>query len=335
MAAVSPWPGCENAFERECALWWRRSATVVARRPIAVRRARPRRKIKGGIQGAGLDVHATQPAGEPSQTHVCIDGSGPPLRQRQVQADMRIQGAAVGQQLGSVPGAARRDINVVAIHRRIEQDETSIRRQTLRAVNCRGVGMTKPCAAMLVGDVGGPEGGAPPVDGDADERIAGITMVDPRDGAGGPVDNAEAILAYQKPDLVTPRELQRLSMPRRRDGGDGDFMAVDVAGLLQPCADFLIERPHLGWTTDAPFRETAAAIAAARASGVLAVEMEAAALYTFARKRNKAVLCLAHVTNTMGLAERDFEKGEAGGTADALMILEALTKALSAPDAAI
>jgi uridine phosphorylase len=82
------------------------------------------------------------------------------------------------------------------------------------------------------------------------------------------------------------------------------------------------------WTTDAPFRETADAIAAARNKGALAVEMEAAALYTFARKANKAVLCLAHVTNTMGLADRDFEKGEAGGTADALMILEALAKAL-------
>jgi len=46
--------------------------------------------------------------------------------------------------------------------------------------------------------------------------------------------------------------------------------------------------------------------------------MEAAALYTFSRKRNKPVLCLAHVTNTMGLADRDFEKGEASGTADAL-----------------
>ena len=39
------------------------------------------------------------------------------------------------------------------------------------------------------------------------------------------------------------------------------------------------------WTTDAPFRETAEAIEAARAKGVLAVEMEAAALYTFARTR--------------------------------------------------
>ena len=89
-------------------------------------------------------------------------------------------------------------------------------------------------------------------------------------------------------------------------------------------------RAHVGlsWTTDAPFRETAAAVAAARAKGILAVEMEAAALYTFARKRNKAVLCLAHVTNTMGIADQDFEKGEADGTADALMILDAVAKVL-------
>src|SRR5512135_1577528 len=89
-------------------------------------------------------------------------------------------------------------------------------------------------------------------------------------------------------------------------------------------------RVHVGasWTTDAPFRETASAIAAARAKGVLAVEMEAAALYTFARNRNMAVLCLAHVTNTMGLADQDFEKGEAGGTADALVILATLANAL-------
>ncbi|MDI1261839.1 MAG: nucleoside phosphorylase [bacterium] len=87
---------------------------------------------------------------------------------------------------------------------------------------------------------------------------------------------------------------------------------------------------HVGstWTTDAPFRETVAAVAVAHAEGVLAVEMEAAALYTFARKRNKPVLCLAHVTNTMGLTEHDFEKGEASGTADALVILEALARVL-------
>jgi uridine phosphorylase len=89
-------------------------------------------------------------------------------------------------------------------------------------------------------------------------------------------------------------------------------------------------RAYVGpsWTTDAPFRETAGAVEAARAKGILAVEMEAAALYTFARQRNAAVLCLAHVTNRMGLTERDFEKGDADGTADALALLAALAKAL-------
>jgi len=61
---------------------------------------------------------------------------------------------------------------------------------------------------------------------------------------------------------------------------------------------------------------------------VVARNREAAALYTFARKRNKAVLCLAHVTNTMGLSDLDFEKGEADGTTAALTMLEALAKGI-------
>jgi uridine phosphorylase len=81
------------------------------------------------------------------------------------------------------------------------------------------------------------------------------------------------------------------------------------------------------WTTDAPFRETAEAIEAARAKGILAVEMEAAALYAFARAADRKVLCLAHVTNTMAVAEQDFEKGEASGTVDALRVLQALVEA--------
>lgn len=80
------------------------------------------------------------------------------------------------------------------------------------------------------------------------------------------------------------------------------------------------------WTTDAPFRETAEAIDAARTKGVLAVEMEAAALYTFARATGAQVLCLAHVTNTMGRSGQDFEKGEADGAADALRVLEAIVQ---------
>ncbi len=78
------------------------------------------------------------------------------------------------------------------------------------------------------------------------------------------------------------------------------------------------------WTTDAPFRETAEAIAAARTREVLAVEMEAAALYAFAQCNKKKVLCLAHVTNTMAQTEQDFEKGEAEGTVDALRVLDAI-----------
>jgi uridine phosphorylase len=82
------------------------------------------------------------------------------------------------------------------------------------------------------------------------------------------------------------------------------------------------------WTTDAPFRETAEAIETARTKGILAVEMEAAALYTFASVKGVQVLCLAHVTNTMGRTGADFEKGDADGTSDALAALERVVAAL-------
>ena len=85
------------------------------------------------------------------------------------------------------------------------------------------------------------------------------------------------------------------------------------------------------WTTDAPFRETAEAIEAARKRGILAVEMEAAALYAFAQARKVSVLCFAQVTNTMGQAAQDFEKGEADGTADALKVLAAITQEFFKP----
>lgn len=75
------------------------------------------------------------------------------------------------------------------------------------------------------------------------------------------------------------------------------------------------------WTTDAPFRETAGAIASAREHGALAVEMEAAALYAFARARGRAVVCFAHVTNSMAVGEGDFEKGDENGSVAALHII--------------
>jgi len=81
------------------------------------------------------------------------------------------------------------------------------------------------------------------------------------------------------------------------------------------------------WTTDAPYRETEQAIAVARKHGALAVEMEAAALYAFARARGRHVLCFAHVTNQMAVAEGDFEKGEADGARDSLDVIVAAARA--------
>ena len=75
------------------------------------------------------------------------------------------------------------------------------------------------------------------------------------------------------------------------------------------------------WTTDAPFRETAAAIERCRARNILAVEMEAAGLYAFASARRKPVLCFAHVTNQMAVIEGDFEKGEADGSSASLAVI--------------
>lgn len=77
------------------------------------------------------------------------------------------------------------------------------------------------------------------------------------------------------------------------------------------------------WTTDAPYRETEEAIAAMTAKGLLAVEMEAAALCAFAAARQKPVLCIAHVTNQMARVEGDFEKGEANGSLASLAIIRA------------
>ncbi len=82
------------------------------------------------------------------------------------------------------------------------------------------------------------------------------------------------------------------------------------------------------WTTDAPYRETPAAIEAARARNVLAVEMEAAALYAFAAARRCPVLCFAHVTTGLAQSEGDFEKGEADGVTASLAVILAAAMAI-------
>ena len=56
--------------------------------------------------------------------------------------------------------------------------------------------------------------------------------------------------------------------------------------------------------------------------------MEAAALYAFAKAKNKNVICFAHLTNTMAQREGDFEKGEEMGSLDTLELVYYTVKAL-------
>ena len=99
----------------------------------------------------------------------------------------------------------------------------------------------------------------------------------------------------------------------------------DLMGAVFDSVSKLDQTVYRGstWTTDAPFRETDSAINQHRKAGILAVEMEAAALYAFARVRGKPVICFAHVTNQMAQDSGDFEKGANDGTIDALTVIAA------------
>src|SRR5712692_3683668 len=89
------------------------------------------------------------------------------------------------------------------------------------------------------------------------------------------------------------------------------------------------------WTTDAPFRETSLAVEYAGSEGIVAVEMEAAALYAFAQARQKPVVCFAHVTNRMGNVEGDFAKGDAAGSREALQVVAATARAWLGNDSGV
>ena len=82
------------------------------------------------------------------------------------------------------------------------------------------------------------------------------------------------------------------------------------------------------WTTDAPYRETMSAIDEMKKDNVICVEMEASALYAFAKAKNKEVVCFAHLTNTMAQKEGDFEKGEDYGSPETIQLIEEVIKKL-------
>lgn len=85
----------------------------------------------------------------------------------------------------------------------------------------------------------------------------------------------------------------------------------------------------ISWTTDAPYRETQNAIDEAKKLNVVCVEMEAAALYAFAKAKNKNVICFAHLTNTMAQTEGDFEKGEEMGSLDTMELIHQTIRAIA------
>jgi uridine phosphorylase len=109
--------------------------------------------------------------------------------------------------------------------------------------------------------------------------------------------------------------------------GSAFAAAPDVSLLdrVERAGRSLPEKLHRGstWTTDAPYRETEAAIAQARDLGTLAVEMEAAALYAFGTTSGNSIVCFAHVTNSMAQTEGDFEKGKADGAKATLAVAAA------------
>ena len=82
------------------------------------------------------------------------------------------------------------------------------------------------------------------------------------------------------------------------------------------------------WTTDAPYRETQSAINAMKSKNVTCVEMEASALYAFAKAKDKEVICFAHLTNTMAQEEGDFEKGQDFGSLETVTLIKEVLQIL-------
>lgn len=103
------------------------------------------------------------------------------------------------------------------------------------------------------------------------------------------------------------------------------YLNTDLAGRLADAYQPLPIPVVVGssWTTDAPYRETASVIDYYRSQNVLAVEMEAAALYAFAEHQQQPVVCFAYVTNQMAVTAGDFEKGEHEGATAVLSLIQA------------
>lgn len=83
-------------------------------------------------------------------------------------------------------------------------------------------------------------------------------------------------------------------------------------------------RQGLVWTTDAPYRETAAQLQQWAKREVLAVEMQAASLFAFATARGANVAVVALVSNGVDYAGEQFDRGT---NEDGLRVIEAIVRA--------
>ena len=112
-----------------------------------------------------------------------------------------------------------------------------------------------------------------------------------------------------------------------------DIFAEADPGLIGAAKQALQEAgvsAHVGpsWTTDAPFRETAKRSRRRAPREFSPSKWKQPRSTRSPESVANRVLCLAQVTNTMGLAGQDFEKGEAQGAGEALRVLEALARKL-------
>jgi uridine phosphorylase len=116
------------------------------------------------------------------------------------------------------------------------------------------------------------------------------------------------------PSLVVPTKALRdegtsyhyLRAAETVDGDVGVAAALqdELAGLGLPVTAGTV------WTTDAPYRETAEQLTRHVRHGVLAVEMQAAAMFAFGAARGVRCGVVAHVTNGISHTPGDqFDKG--------------------------
>jgi len=93
------------------------------------------------------------------------------------------------------------------------------------------------------------------------------------------------------------------------EGVEGDAVLARLLGAELSALGLPVQTGAV-WTTDAPYRETREQLDRHAAAGVLAVEMQAAALFAFAQARRVFCGVVAHVTNAVDhTKEQQFEKG--------------------------